>query len=234
MGKALDSWTVLPHGPFERWSDDVLSVTGELTMPLALLERRMTIVRLRSGQLVIFSALALDETRMRELEAFGRPAFLVIPNHLHRNDARIWKARYPEMVVVAPPGSKEAAEEIVPVDTLSPIFGDDRLRFVVVPGTAEREAALVFDEASGTTLILNDIVGNMPRRAGWFLRAMAFAGSEPRIPRPIRWLLIKDKAALRAQLETWAALPVARILVSHGAPIVDDARGVLRKLAATL
>jgi hypothetical protein len=234
MAKALERWTVLPHGPLERLSDAVVTVVGEFSMPLTRFERRMTAVRLASGRLVIYSAMALDEARMQELEAFGTPAFMVIPNHIHRNDARVWKERYPQLVVVAPSGARKAAEEVVPVDTTDPVFGDPNVRFVEVAGTRGRESALECREQSGITLVLNDVIGHMPESAGWFLRTMGFAGREPRVPRVVRLALVKDKRALRAQFEAWAELPIARIVVSHGATIVEDPSGVLRTLAATL
>jgi hypothetical protein len=234
MAKALSSWKVLPHGPLERSSDHVLTVVGEFNMPLTRFERRMTVVRLTDGRLVIFSAIALDDARMQELEAFGTPAFLVIPNHLHRSDARIWKERYPQLIVVAPKGARKAAEEVVPVDTSQPDFGDPNLRFLEVAGTRGRDAALEWRDESGVTLVTNDIIGHMPAKNGWVLRVMGFAGEEPRIPRVVRLALINDKRALRTQLEAWAELPITRILVSHGDTIVNDPPRVLRQLAATL
>lgn len=203
-------------------------------MPLTVLERRMTAVRLEGGRLAIYSAMALDEARMRELEELGRPSFLIVPNHLHRNDAFIWKERYPELVVVAPHGARPQVEEVVHVDTSTPDFGDDRVRFVEVPGTVGRESALEVREDGRLTLVLNDIVGNLPKSAGWVLRGLGFATERPRVPRAVKRMLVKDPKALRDQLERWAEEPVERILVSHGQPILTAAQDVLRELARSL
>src|SRR4029453_16485173 len=103
---------------------------------------------------------------------FGRPAFLVVPNDHHRLDAKAWKERYPQLRVVAPNGSRAKVEQVVRVDTTAPDFGDSRVCFLTVPGTREREAALLVSTSSGTTLVLNDLVGNIPRKsgiAGWLL-----------------------------------------------------------------
>jgi hypothetical protein len=234
MTKALRNWTVLPHQPIERIGSRLLSVTGDLRMPLTTLQRRMTVVRLNSGKLVIYSAIALADAAMQELEAFGTPAFLVVPNHLHRRDAFIWKQRYPDLVVVAPSGARASVAEVVPVDTSRPDFADASVRFVELEGTGGREAALEVVEHESITLVLNDIVGNLPRSSGIVLRALGFAGPAPRVPRAVRRLLIKDAKAVRAQFERWAREPVERILVSHGQPILEDAPNVLRRLAASL
>jgi hypothetical protein len=74
MPKPFPEWTVLPHGKLARLDDNLLSVTGNLHMPVGDLPRRMTVARLSDGRLVIYSAIALDEAEMRALEDFGQPA----------------------------------------------------------------------------------------------------------------------------------------------------------------
>ena len=207
-------------------------------MPLTNIPRRMTVVRLRDGGLVIFNAVALDENEMRRLEDFGKPAFLVVPNGHHRLDARIWKNRYPEMQVITPAGAREKVENAVPVDATRADFNDPDVAFVTVPGTGESEAALEVKGPNGTTLVLNDMVGNIRNASGfggWFLRLMRFAGDEPRIPIPVKLMMIRDKVALARQFRRWADLPsLKRILVSHGSTIEANPPSTLRKLAASL
>jgi len=196
------------------------------------------VVRLHDGRLVVFSAIALDEAEMRALESFGEPSFLVVPNDIHRMDARIWKDRYPAIRVVAPTGVQKQVEEVVAVDDTEPNFGDPQVQFVTVPGTKEREAALVVRTWSGTTLIVNDLIWNMadrPGMGGWLFHVMGFTGKEPRIPAIVELREIKDKLALREQLERWAQLPgLNRIIVSHGNIVSRDAKGVLDRLAESL
>ena len=238
MTKPYQHWNVLPHGKLSRIDDGILTVVGEIRMPLLNLPRRMTVVRLDDSRLVIWSAIALDDNAMATLEAFGCPAFLVVPNGHHRLDASAWKHRYPLLQVVAPSGSRAKIEEVVPVDTTAPDFGDASVEFMTVPGTREREAALVAQTATGTTLVLNDVVGNIRSASGvasWLLRLAGFAGDEPRIPKVVKLALVKDADPLRAQLLQWAEIAsLRRILVSHGEPIASDPRQALRNLAGTL
>ena len=228
----------MSHGKLTEVDENVLTVNGELHMPLADLPRRMTVARLNDSRLVVFNAIALDEVEMRALEDYGRPAFLVVPNDHHRLDARVWKERYPSLQVVAPEGSRTKVEEVVHVDTTAPSFGDPNVQFVTVPGTRGHEAALVIRTPNGTTLVLNDLVGNIRHESGfggWLLRVMGFAGNEPHIPKPVKLILIEDKEALRVQLLQWAELEsLKRILVSHGSPIEDHPGQTLRDLASSL
>lgn len=238
MPRPFTYWKVLPHDKLTAIDSDLLTVTGDIPMPVGNLKRRMTVVRLLDSRLVIFSAIALYEDEMHGLENFGTPSFLIVPNDHHRLDSKVFKVRYPAIQVIAPAGAREKIEQIVPVDATEADFGDPNITLIVVPGTEERELALEVRRASGATLVLNDIVGNVRDASGfggWMLRLMGFAGKEPQIPLPIKFSLVKDKAALARQLREWAELPsLKRILVSHGSVIENDPRGALRNLAASL
>lgn len=238
MTAPLQQWQVLPHGKPTRIGDNLLTVTGDIHMPLLELPRRMTVVRLHDARLVVYSAIALDEDEMIALEVWGRPTFLVVPSDKHRLDAKIWKDRYPTMQVVTPQGARAKVEELLKVDTVAPDFRDPDVEFMAVPGTRGHEAALIVRSAAGCTLILNDVVGNIRDAkgfGGWLLRLAGFAGDEPHIPSVVKMMVVNDTQALRLQLMEWAAMPtLTRIVVSHGAVIEDNPREVLRDLAASL
>ena len=238
MTQPFQQWTVLPHGKLVQVDEGILTVVGEIHMPLMDLPRRMTVVRLADASLVVFSAIALDEDEMSALEAYGRPAVLIVPSDKHRLDAKTWKDRYPEIEVVAPDGARAKVEEVVPVDTAAPRFDDPNVQFVTVPGTRGREAALVVRTPNGTTLVLNDVVGNIRDAAGfggWLLHLAGFAGKEAQVPAVVKMAVIDDTKALRTQLLQWAEIEsLVRILVSHGSVIEENPRQVLRDLAASL
>ena len=63
----------------------------------------MTVIKLASGELAIWSPVSLNATEMQRLEALGPISFLIVPNAGHRLDLKAWKDRYPEARVVAPP-----------------------------------------------------------------------------------------------------------------------------------
>lgn len=51
------------------------------------LKRVMAVAKRADGKLVIHSAIAMTEDRMRELEGLGEPAYLIVPSRAHRLDA---------------------------------------------------------------------------------------------------------------------------------------------------
>jgi hypothetical protein len=239
MAKPFNEWTVLPHGKLERLEDDLICVTGTMHMPpMGQVTRRMTIVRLADGQLIIYSAIALAEPEMTALEAFGTPAYLIIPNNIHRMDAKPWKDRYPALKVITPAGARAKVQEVVTVDATDVDFGDPTVRFVPVSGTADREAALVIEAESGTTLVLNDLIfdlANRPGFMGWLFQAVGLTGDEPHIAAPVRMRVVKDKPAVAAQLEGWARLPsLKRVIIAHGNIITEGPAAVLERVAKAL
>lgn len=229
---------MLPHSKVSTIDANILTVTGQIRMPLMKLPRRMTVVRLSGARLIVFSAIALDENEMVSLEEFGRPTFLIVPSDKHRLDALIWKKRYPQMQVITSQGSRAKVEKLVPVNTVTPDFDDANVHFVTVPGTRGQESALVVHTSAGTTLVLNDIVGNICNATGvggWLLGLAGFAGSKAQIPRVVKMAMIDDTKALRAQLLQWAEIESLKcILVSHGSPIEANPREILRDLARSL
>ena len=239
MPQPFESWRVLPHSQLSLVENNLLTVVGDLPMPLGGFPRRMTAARLGDGRLVVFSAIALEEYEMNALEKFGLPTFLIVPSELHRMDAKIWKARYPRLLVLAPEGAHEKVSEVVRVDASAFDFRDSSVRFITVPGTDAHEAALVVESAGGTTLVLNDLIWNIDNRpgfGGWLMKISGMTGERPHLPPSlVAHKSIRDKPALRLQLETWAALPsLKRIIVSHGAIIDRNPSGILLDLAKQL
>lgn len=238
MPKTHDHWTVLPHGPLQEIDDGIVTVAGDIPMPLGKFPRRMTAVRLSGGRSAIFSAIALPDDELARIEALGQPSVMIVPNPGHRLDAHSWKEMYPEIRVIAPPGALEAVSEVVPVDSTADDLNDPQVHFLVVPGTDEKESALIVRRKSGVTLICNDIIGHVRHPHGVGAQIMArlfdYGVSEPTVPRTAR-RHIKDPAALAAQLRAWSQISdLKRVIVSHGEPIVDDPAEALERLAVEL
>lgn len=239
MAKPHSEWTVLPHGKLKRLERDLLSVTGTMNMPpMGDVDRRMTIVRLSDGRLIIYSAISLDEVEMHALESYGTPAFLIVPGDIHRMDAKPWKDRYPALQVIAPAGARDKIQEVVPVDATEVDFGDPAVHFMTMPGTGDNEAVLLVETASGTTVILNDLIfdlANRPGLSGWLFKMIGMTGDQPHIPLPIQLKEVKDKEAVSAQLDRWSLVPnLQRVIISHGKIIAEQPATVLRRISAEL
>jgi len=226
------TWTVLPHQPIQKLSDNLWCVQGVL--PDLKTERKMTIVKARDGNLFIHNAIALEEPAMQELEAFGRPAYIVVPGSFHRQDARIWKDRYPSAKVVSPRGAAKKVAAIVPVDlTYAEAPSDDSVQLTHFEGCKEREGVIAVHGAEGTTLVINDVVLNLPKIGGFMGFALAPTG-KPSVPRFTRWFVAAGGGALGEHVGRLAQTPnLKRLILSHGDNIDADPAAALRTAQAT-
>ena len=228
--KTFTEWTVLPHDPIERVADNLWRVTAKL----GTAQRQMMCARMRDGRVVVDNAIALEEPAMTELEAWGEPSVLVVPNGFHRQDAAIWKKRYPKMTVVAPPKAKKRVAKVVAVDaTPDDAPHDADVRLVPLDGCAS-DALLEVRSGGQVSLVFCDAVLNMPVLTGMmgFMLGPTGRVSSPRLT---RWFGIQDKRAMAAHLERLAAEPgLERLYFGHGKPVTADAAGTLRAVAQQL
>jgi hypothetical protein len=235
MPKAYSTWTVHPHGPIEKVTANIWRVVG--SMPGPPIPRTMVLIRLRDGRIVVHSAIALDDVTMREIEGWGTLAFLFVSGIGHRLDAPAFKARYPSMTVMCPAGAKKKVEEVIAVDRTDIVFDDPEITWRILEGTEGREGVMTVRSQEGTSLVLNDMMMNMPHIAGFgglVGRAIGFTGPT-KLPPITKFVLVKDKAALRADLERLAETPdLRRLIPSHGDIVTGDPAGALRRVAATV
>jgi hypothetical protein len=218
MPKVKSEWKVLAHGPIERLSSNLWWVQG--TLPGMSLKRTMTIARLADGRLVIHNGIALEDAAMREIEAWGTPAFLLVPNGYHRLDAPAYKKRYPSLRVLAPRGSRARVAEVVAVDgTYEDFPAEDAVHLETLHGVKEKEGAMVVRSSDGVTIVLNDAVFNMDRKRdplGFLFTTLLGSAPGPRVSRMAKLALINDKPALKQDLARFAELPdVQRLIVAH-------------------
>lgn len=225
---SFKEWTVLPHDPIEKLAPNLWSVSG--SMPKGN-QRRMTIARLADGRLVVHNAVALGDSEMQAIDAFGKVAAIVVPNGFHRQDAGIFKQRYPDAKVFCPRGALGKVKQVVPVDgDYDAIPQDDGVRAEHLAGMAGKEGVLVVRTNGGTTAVFNDAVLNMPASGGVMGFLLAPTGL-PSVPRVTRWMMLKDKAAFSDHLKRMAGDGLERVIVGHGATVEQDAASVLTGVA---
>ena len=238
MANQSDEWKVLNHGPVEQLTDNLWRVVGSI--PRMSLKRVMTIAKMCDLRLVFHSPIALDETTMAEIEKLGPPAYVIVPGGYHRMDAPAYKKRYPAVRVLAPRGSRAKVEEVIPVDGTYEDFPEDTsVAFQMIPGIGEKEGAMIVRSSDGVTVVLNDVVMNMDRKRdplGRFFTTLMGSAPGPRVSRLAKLALVKDRLALRAELERLASIPnLVRLVVSHeNVAKGNEAAEALRKAATFL
>jgi hypothetical protein len=227
------AWVVAKNEPVKKLESNLWIVHGEtpgLPMPLP---RTMAVARLDDGRLVIHSAICLDEDAMRELEAWGTPAFLVLPNGWHRIDAHAWKQRYPSIQVLCPRNVTKQVGAVVSVDGETEGFpAEGAVRFEILEGNG-KESVMIVSSGGKKTLVFGDTFINAPHMPGlpaFFYRMLGASGG-PRVHPFMKWM--SKKKPLRGHLAKLAETDgLARLVPGHGAVIETDALGVFRTAVA--
>ena len=235
--KPHGKWEVLPHGTLERLADNLYTVVGKLRMPFGTTPRRMTIVKLADGRLVIYSAIALNDEQLARVEALGAPTFLIVAE-------RHPSARRQAVEGSVPGADRGGAGGRARTDRRGRCHRCRGRRLCSAiracksrrcPARSPVSSRCSSRPTTGKTLVVNDLIFNLPAMkglAGLGMRVLGFGPGHPTIPKLVKRKLVKDEAAMRAQLERWAELAgLERILVSHG-EVIENPRETLRELAA--
>jgi len=181
---------------------------------------RMSVVRLRSGQLLLHSPIRVTPELVREVTALGRVAYLVAPNRLHHLFVGEWKHACPEAAIHVAPGldRKRPDLQIAGVLADAPHAGwADAVDQVILRGCPFMNE-VVFFHRSSSTLLAADLAFNIGSSSPRLTRlAFRLGGTYSRLsPTLLERLLVRDRAAFRRSLEQVLAWPFERVVVAHG------------------
>ena len=235
----MTNWNahILPHSDLVEIQRNLWQVTGRL--PRGNVPRNMVVYRLlQSGGLLIHSAIALDDERIKKLEALGNPEILIVPNRMHRLDAAVYKERYPKIRVLCPTAAREHVAKIVAVDgTCEDILPTYGIQVHVPRGIRPGELCYELPVADGGVLVFTDLLFNLDHQHGldgFIFRAIGSTGFFG-ITRIGRLLMLQDRTAFREWLQLMARrTDLKAICVAHGAAITSAIANELTAAAERL
>ncbi|MFT3836662.1 MAG: hypothetical protein QM723_06670 [Myxococcaceae bacterium] len=189
----------------------------------------MTVIQLTGGSLLLHSPIPFTPELSREVDALGPVAHLYSPNTYHHLRIGDWHLAHPKATLHAPRGLRKKRPDLK-IDRFhdgapDPALGD--LDELPIDGFMLEER-VVFHRATGT-LIVADLVQNIGRPEHWFTRIYSKTfGFYDRLAlsRIIR-LAFTDKKAGRKSIDAVLALPIQRLIVGHGEPVLKDAKAAL-------
>jgi hypothetical protein len=225
--------TVHPHQPLRALAPGLFVAEGHFgRSPMG---RRMSVIAGDTG-LFVHAPMRLRDEEQARLDALGPVRWILPPNRMHVSEAPWYAERYPDAVLLAPSIERERYEGLGlrlggSVDEAWPAELKGLLDCYPIHGLKIGETAL--HHVPSRTLIVNDLCFNFRTEAtGGFLRLlMRINGVLDRLgpSRLLKWVFLRDHAALARSLEPVLALEIDRVVVSHGSVLESGGGEALRR-----
>lgn len=206
-----------------------------LQYPLSVLGtahgRNVTVIRLRSGKLILHSMAPFTPGDVAAIHALGEPAWLLESMLLHDTYAKEGRDIFPGLPFLGPPGFSEVVKfPTLPLLPTPPEWNGEVEVFSIEGAPMIKEHAVL--HVPTHTLILADLIFNFSAdERGWnrfFHRHIAGFKRYPGMSRIFR-LCIRDRAAFQASMSRILQQDFDRIIVGHGHVIETDGRALLQR-----
>ena len=206
--------------------------------PLSLLGgkqgRVVTVIRLATGELIIHSTAAFSPSDVAEIEALGKPGWLVDSMLRHDTFAQEGRAAFPNIPYLAPEGFAKSAQVDSRPLLPAPAAWSNEVRVLLIGGMPDAKEH-VFLHIPSRTLIVADLVFNFGPSSGWtsfFRRTLMGVKAHPDAAR-LYPMLIKDRAPYNRSLQELMTWDFDRIIVGHNKILETGGKeGLGRALAA--
>lgn len=237
--------TYAPLNVLKPVHDDVWIVDGPIVRMAALgtsfpFPTRMSVIRLRNGELWCHSPTRLTPALQAQIDRLGTVRHLVSPNKLHYAFIADWRRAYPDAIAWASPGVRERAAR-QHIDAIfdrdlggeaPPEWADEIDQLIFEGSRALRE--VVFLHRASRTLLLADLIENfeldkLPRSLRWIVRLGGCFDPDGKTPLDMRLTFWLHKPAARACVERMLAWKPQSVILAHGRWYKDNGTAELRR-----
>jgi len=196
---------------------------------------RMSLVRIGSDALLVYSPVPLEEEDLARVRALGQVRWIVAPNVTHHLFVAEWLRAFPDAQAWAAPGLAARRPDVRWSGTLTTdgVLPWDRalMRLQVLEGHHFHQEVVLFHEPSRSLLVADAVtnVGHAPETGPMsrFLVELFGMAGRPTPPTDLKWTW-GDREALARAASQVAAWPFDRIVLAHGRLIDVQARKVWR------
>jgi hypothetical protein len=194
---------------------------------------RMTVVRLRGGDLLLHSPVSVDAALRDAIEGLGPVRHIVSPNKLHHFYLAQAHDAFPEAKLYAPPGLITKRPELhfdAELGDAAPEAWRRDLDQLIVRGSRILQE-VVFLHGASRTLIVADICEHFGAHSPRLTRIAARLSrmyDRPRMP-PDMQLTFRDRAATRASFERLLAWDFDRVILAHGRLLESGAKALFHR-----
>lgn len=213
--------------------------SGPMSVAGAPLPVRMTVVKLKSGDVWLHSPTRFIRELREEIDRLGPVRHLVAPDVAHWSFLQEWQKAYPDAVTWAAPGLRDRAavkKSEVRLDrelgeTPPSEWTDDFVQ-VVVTGVGFSEVD--FLHKASRTLVMTDLVQNlepqkMPTGMRIFAKVSGVTAPEGGTPLYLRLVVRLKQAQARPAAQKMIAWQPERVIFSHGRWFERDGTVALKR-----
>lgn len=189
---------------------------------------RMTVVRLKTGEILLHSPIPLDDKLAAEIEALGEVKYLVAPCGFHHLHLPAAIERYPDAKVYGAQGLDEKRKDIsfdAMLTSEVPTELEDDFAMAMVDGSPQMNEVVFFHKPT-QTLIVTDLVFNIHEVANFrskFLFWFMGAWKKPAQSRLWR-MLTKDRQAAGSSVHKILQMDFTRVVMAHGRILEENAK----------
>lgn len=221
-----------PYGPLREIAPRLHVMDGEWHG--TAFKRRMSVLQLAGGELVVHNAFKLEEKDYAELEKLGSVAAIVVPNALHDSDAPAMAARFPRAKVLVSSAAEKKLRKRGRVDGVLPsdwphAFASE-IECLELEGTRMLAESAFFHKAS-RTLVLTDAVFNMRNEPKGLERVIfklnrIYKSFGPSVI--FRKVFTADESKLRGSIERILEWDFDRVIPNHGEILETGGKQAMR------
>lgn len=212
---------------------DLWEISHPIKVPGLRFEHRMTVIKLRSGGLLIHSPVAYDDGLARDLAALGPIECLVAPSTQHDMYWDEWFRKFPNAQFFCAPGVRREHPHLPFQHDLGgavPYPWADEIETHLLRGVPKLNEVVLLHRAS-RSLIVADLIFNLSTEQGFlgkvFLKLNGIYGRAG-VSRIFR-RFITDRAAFKTSVEEILRWDFDRVIVGHGNNLNTGGKDTLRK-----
>lgn len=188
---------------------------------------RMTVIKLKNGDLFLHSPTTLTPKLLSEIKALGVVKHLVSPNWIHYAYIDQWQAAFDNTIAWASPNvrarAKKAKSKVVfdrDLGETAPADWADEVKQIIVHGS-KIHVEVVFFHKSSKTLILTDLIENFEasKIPLWFVPLAWLAGildPNGKHPRDMKMTFLRGKKQLNRAVTIMLGWQPDKIILAHG------------------
>ena len=226
MLKKLDNNILVDEQPLKYWGLEVGT--------------RMTIIRLKTGKLMVISPIQVNSTTIDEIDEIGKVDFIIAPNLYHHLFVADFQALYPHAKLLVAPGLelKRADLKFDGILGQAPLQFWDEVEYLYFEGFNVLDLSgpsplqeVVFFHRESQTLVLTDTAFNFDASFPLITQLVTrVIGGYNRVsPSLLDKLATREKDKIEKSIRRILCWDFKRIVMAHGSIVENEAKKKLTK-----